>query len=139
MHRQAELNDLPDELLLIILKRLSPIERLYSFAGVSHRFDALVASPSNTSGLELYDEPEKTKIQPLSEARLDRFCSTILPRIQHNIEALALHSSSVERILSACPYPIIHKLSIWFQDADVVLRCLEGKQKVAITHLMIVF
>ncbi|CAF3286006.1 unnamed protein product, partial [Rotaria sp. Silwood2] len=44
-HLLVELNDLPDEILLMILKKLNSISLLYSLIGVNKRLDTIVRDP----------------------------------------------------------------------------------------------
>ena len=55
LKRMSNVNllDLPDEILLLILHKLTIIDMLYSLVNVNERFDRLVLNPSNISDLNL--------------------------------------------------------------------------------------
>ena len=44
----VELNDLPDEILLIIFKKLNKLETLYSCQGVNQRLNNIIHDPNFT-------------------------------------------------------------------------------------------
>ncbi|CAF3111964.1 unnamed protein product, partial [Rotaria sp. Silwood2] len=43
---------------------------------------------------------------------LDRFCSDIVPRIQHNIECLTLDAFSTDRVVRIGNYSKLHKITL---------------------------
>ena len=52
-HSSVELNDLPDEILMIILKKLYNVQVLYSLIGVNKRLDTIVNDSIFTNNLTL--------------------------------------------------------------------------------------
>jgi hypothetical protein len=46
----------------------------------------------------------------IADSILDRFCTSILPKIDYNIKSLILESESLERILLAADYPNLTEL-----------------------------
>jgi hypothetical protein len=52
-HSSVELNDLPDEILMIILKKFYNVQILYSLIGVSQRLNTIIHDPIFTSHLTL--------------------------------------------------------------------------------------
>ncbi len=99
----VQLMDLPDKILMIILKKLDNVDVLYSLMNVNTRLNQIVHDPIFTTKITL--------TQP--DILLDRFCSEILPKIHHKIKWLKLESASMERILLACDYPNLCQLDIF--------------------------
>jgi len=96
-----QLNDLPDEIFLIILKKIDNIEVLYSFIGVNKQLDQLVHDSIFTNCLTMR---RRFPNYPLNGRVLDRFCSQILPKIHHKIKWLNLESSIMNDILLCTNY-----------------------------------
>ncbi|CAF1392701.1 unnamed protein product [Adineta steineri] len=93
--RTVHLLDLPDEILLIILKKLDSVDVLYSLLNINKRLDQMARSIENTKFLNF----------STNDVQLNRFCCEILPQIHQNIVSLTLDIFSMERILRACEYP----------------------------------
>ncbi|CAF1513619.1 unnamed protein product [Rotaria magnacalcarata] len=87
----VQLNDLPDEILLIIFKKLDNITLLYSLSGVNIRLNKIVHDSIFTDRLTLVNfVPSHLILQrflspyltyPLHDLILDRFWLYILPKI----------------------------------------------------------
>src|SRR5277367_5992375 len=87
----VQLDDLPDEILMQIFKKLYNNEVLYSLIGVNQRLNRIVHDTIFTRGLCLLEYlPDNKCASPLPDPILDRFCSKILPEIGHQIESLFL-------------------------------------------------
>ncbi|CAF4313128.1 unnamed protein product, partial [Rotaria sordida] len=99
-YSSIQLNDLPDEIIFIILKKLNKLDVLYSLMDVNKRLNNIVHDPTFTNGLTLFNNLSCDCICPLPDLMLDRFCSQILPKIGHKIKWLDLEPFSMERILS---------------------------------------
>ncbi len=125
-YRSVQLLDLPDELLLIILRKLHCVDKLYSLEGINKRLDEMVVSKCNTEIIDLATIFMDNDVYLTFDIILDRFCSHILPRIGHKVELLFLQQISMERVLLACEYPNLHNLNIVNFEADAVLRHLKG-------------
>ncbi|CAF1433319.1 unnamed protein product, partial [Rotaria sordida] len=108
-----ELNDLPNEILMIILKKLHNVEILYSLIDVNKRLNTIVHDPIFTSYLTLMTSSSNCLFDRLTDAILDRFCLQILPKIHHKIEFFNLESSSMERILLLTNYPNLYGLGLY--------------------------
>ncbi|CAF4642625.1 unnamed protein product [Rotaria sp. Silwood2] len=108
-----QLNDLPDEILIIILKKILNLEVLYSLIGVNHRLNTIAHDSIFTSHLTLMRYFSDDSIYPLSDPTLNRFCLQILPEIHHKIKWLDLESSSMERILLTTNYPNLCGLGLY--------------------------
>lgn len=107
-----ELIDLPNELLLIIFKKLNNVDLLYSLMGIDNQFDQILYDSMLTNCLTLTRSSSDGDICPLINEMLDRFCSEILPKIHHKIECLTVESVSMESILLANDYPNLRKLCL---------------------------
>jgi hypothetical protein len=148
-HSCIRLNDLPDEILLIILKKLHNCDVLYSLIDVNKRLDTIVNDLTFTRTLTLITPVDKrfdtivnnsiftrnfiliTHSHGLSyqfiDTILDRFCFKILPKINDKIERLNLEFSSMERILLATNYPNLHALGIYDLPPDTAHGLFSGK------------
>lgn len=115
----AQLTDLPDELLLIILKKLENTDVLYSLLGLYTRLDQTIRDPCFTTEIDLIkaNEAQSTRMDTL----IDRFCMDILPEIHHRIRWLKLRSTTMERILLAAHYSNLSQLDIFIPDNEPIL------------------
>ncbi|CAF1490168.1 unnamed protein product [Rotaria sordida] len=134
-HSSIQLNDLPDEIIIIILKKLHNSEVLYSLIGVNKRLHRIANDSiftSNLTFLSLVKKEFRTnryyKIftrnlsliksfdgisYEFDDARLNRFCLEILPYINEKIKQLTMDSSCMERILCLTNYPNLHTLTLY--------------------------
>ena len=129
MHRQTnmeglsiQLNDLPDEILICIFKKLYNHEVLHSLISVNQRLNRIVHDKMFTRDLCLlrhcsYDD----SIFPLPDSTIDRCCSKILPDIGHQIESLFLERTSIERVLHATNYPNLNNLGLYDVNHKVAI------------------
>ncbi|CAF1403549.1 unnamed protein product [Adineta steineri] len=108
-----QLNDLPDEILMMILEKLWNIRVLYSLIGINRKLDRIACDPVFTRYLQLMNGVSHNSVGQLPEIVLNRFCSDILPKIHHHIRRLDLESSTMERILSTASYPNLHQLGLF--------------------------
>ncbi|CAF3223958.1 unnamed protein product, partial [Rotaria sp. Silwood2] len=101
----VNLLDLPNEILIIILKKLDNMDVLYSIMNVGNqRLDNLVLEKAFTKTLNFVLTTSNDDIFSIDDSILNRFCINILPRIDHNVKSLILESVSMERILLAAGY-----------------------------------
>jgi hypothetical protein len=122
-----QLDDLPDEILVIILKELFNVEVLYSLIDVNHRLNRIAHDSIFTSHLSLMKYFSDVSIYPLSDSMLDQFCFQILPSIHHKIKWLNLESSSMERILLTTNYPNLYGLGLYNISIGKTLFLFIGK------------
>ncbi|CAF3640811.1 unnamed protein product [Rotaria sp. Silwood1] len=122
----VQLLDLPDEILIEILNKLNNIDVLCTVLGVNKRLERLARDTIFTDFLDLTTKSSLGGICSMSNIILDRFCSSILPQIHHNIKSLVLESSSIEHILIACVYPKLHKLTLYSIKPEVFIKYLAG-------------
>lgn len=123
-----QLTSVPDEILLLILNKLTNIEVLYSLIGVNIRLDKLSSDAMFTEHLTLMKRSTNDIISSLDSSMLDRFCSEILPRINRQIKWLNLESLSMKCILLAADYPNLYGLSLFNIDYETVVRLCDGKK-----------
>ncbi|CAF3414452.1 unnamed protein product [Rotaria socialis] len=126
-----QLNDLPTEIVLIILKYLSNVDVLYSLMGVNKRFNKIVHNHTFTDHLDLFRIVPKHLIEmistskycilPLLDPILGRFCSEILPEIHDKIKFLNLESFSMERVLLATTYPDLFGLGLYGIEGETAI------------------
>ncbi|CAF0836722.1 unnamed protein product [Adineta steineri] len=102
----AHLLDLPDEILLIILKYLNNIDVLYFLFDINNERLNILAQEYIFSNILKFVSIDNNSI-------IDRFCIDILPRIHHNVKCFAFDSVFMERILLATDYPNLTVLTIF--------------------------
>ncbi|CAF3851792.1 unnamed protein product, partial [Rotaria sp. Silwood1] len=110
--------DLPNEILVIILKKLDNMDVLYSLLDVDNqRLNMIVEEKTYTKSLNFVLTTSTDDILSIANPMLDRFCIKILPKIAHNVKSLILESESMERILRAANYPNLTELKLFnFRD-----------------------
>ena len=135
-HLCIQLTDIPDEILLLILKKLSNIEVLYSLLGVNMRFEKIASDPIFTEHLSLIKRSTNGVIVPLDDPIFGRFYSKILPKIHHKIKWLDLEPLSMEHILLAVDYPNLHELSLFDIERELAVRLFRGKHRFISTNLI---
>ncbi|CAF4731241.1 unnamed protein product, partial [Rotaria sp. Silwood2] len=108
------LNDLPDEILIIIFKKLNNFDVLYSLQGVNQRLNKLIQDSIFTSRLTFVKWFSYNFIDLISsDMILNRFRLQILPEICHKIKRLDLESSSMKYILRPVHYPNLYCLGLY--------------------------
>ncbi len=121
--------DLPDEVLLIILKKLNTIDLLHSLVDVNRRFDRLVFDSLYILDLDMTDIMtinslyDQTSIDPQI---LPRICEKILPWIHHQIQKLTSEQYSLKQILLAANYPQLYSLSLINFQEEILYQYLTG-------------
>lgn len=117
--------DLPNEILLIILKKLDSINVLYSFIDIGvERLELLAQSEIFTNTINL-TSTDSGHICSVNNSILDRFCIDILPQIQCSIRYLIVEATAMERLALTDDYPNLTKLKI-FQFNKVVSHYFTG-------------
>jgi hypothetical protein len=125
----VQLLNLPDEILMIIFKKLDNVEVLYSLMDVNMRFNKIVRDPTFTSQIALMKQNSSTNLtSPLSDIVLDRFCLKILPQIHEKIKSLKLETLSMKRVLLAVNnYPNLHQLDIFIMNKNIDMHLFTSK------------
>jgi hypothetical protein len=124
-HLFVQLDDLPDEILIIILKKLHNIEVFYSLLGVNKRLDSIVLDSIFTRNVTI--RRPFNGLNQLPDAVLNRFCLEILPKIHHEIEWIDVEFSSLERILLSTNYPNLNGLGIYDLTSEKARDFFIGK------------
>ena len=119
-HSSAQLMQLPDELLLIILKKLDNVDVLLSLMGSNPRFDRIICDPCFTTEIDLIRPNDDERCAEMNTF-IDRFCSDILPRIHHQIKCLKVQSTSMKRLLLAADYSKLSQLDIFIPQPQPFL------------------
>ncbi|CAF4023206.1 unnamed protein product, partial [Rotaria sp. Silwood1] len=115
--------DLSNEILYIILKKLDNIDVLYSLLDVDNqRLNMIVKEKTFTNTLNFVLTTSTDEILSITDPILDRFCISILPKINHNVKSLILGSESMERIYLAADYPNLTELKL-FNFTDKIASC----------------
>ncbi|CAF3315254.1 unnamed protein product [Rotaria socialis] len=102
----VQLLDLPDEVLLDILKKLDNVDVLYALFGIDN------------------GRLNRTTVDSV----LDRLFNYILPQIHDNVECLTVEPAFMERILLAAHYPNLTELKINDFQRDNSSRYFAGKE-----------
>ena len=133
----VQLTDLPDEILMIIFKKLDNITLLYSLSGVSIRLNKIVHDFIFTNRLTLLifvpirliklTSASVYYIYSLPPPIFDRYCLHILPKIHENVRWLDLESSSMERILRATNYPNLSGIAFYNIQVETAMHIFSGK------------
>jgi hypothetical protein len=118
--------DLCDEVLLVILNKLNNIDVLYSLIEASRKLDRLARDITFTQSVDLVPISSNEHDDSINKSILDRFCSSIIPRIQHNIECLTLDPLSIERVLYIGNYSKLHKLTLVNLQFEIISRIFNG-------------
>lgn len=119
-HTLIELGNFPNEILLVILKKLKNIEVLNFVIDVYKRLNRIGGDRTFTSHLSLIICSSNNSLyRPLPEPMLNRFCSQISPEIHDKINLLDLESAFMQRIL-VTKYPNLNRLGLYGIDVAVV-------------------
>jgi hypothetical protein len=126
---RVELFHLPDEILLMICKKLNNVEVLCSLMGINQRVDQIIFDPLFTNEITLMNQTTPLKLtSSLPDSVLDRFCSEILPQIHDQIQWFKLETFSVERILSAANnYSNLCQLDLFIMNIETDMYLFTGK------------
>ena len=120
----VHLLDLPDEILLIILKN---IDVLYSLLNIDNERFSRLAQEQNFSNTLDFSSIDNTSLT--DQRKLDQFSIDILPRIHHNVRCFALEPMSMERILLPADYPNLTELRIYNFNRNIALSYFTRKSK----------
>jgi hypothetical protein len=128
-HSIVSLLDLPDEMLLTILKKLKWVHIFDSLFNVDEHLDRLIMdSVIQAPFIDLIMISSTGKIGSIAETVLDRICSYILPQIHQHIHCLTLESSSMERILLATDYPKLSTLGLFECGPEMITHHLNSME-----------
>ena len=121
--------DLPNEILFLILRKLSNVDVLNAFLGINNqRLEIVAQEEIFTNILDFVCISRSAdEISPMPISMLVRFCDSILPRIHINVRTLIVESSSIVRILRAAIFPNLTELKIYNFNKAIVSHYLMGK------------
>jgi hypothetical protein len=121
--------DLPNEILLLILKKLGNIDALYSLWDINNqRLEMIVRKQIFTNILNFVSICQSTgEISSVSSSILDQLCISILPSIHKNIQSLVVEPVSMERIFRVGDYPNLTKLKIYNFNKGIALTYFKSK------------
>ena len=125
-HSTVNILSLCDEILLIIMNKLSNIDILYSLIGVNRKLDRLARDITFTRSLDLVTISSNEDNDSINKLILNRFCFYIIPRIQQNIECLILYPLLIDRVLSIGNYPKLRKLTLVNLQFEMASRIFNG-------------
>ncbi|CAF3328183.1 unnamed protein product, partial [Rotaria socialis] len=121
-HSTVDILALCDEILLDILNKLNNMDVLYSLIGVNRKLDSLVRDVTFTQSIDLVTILSNEHNDSRNKSIFDRFCSDIIPRIQHNIESLTLDPLSIDRVLCIGNYSKLHKVALVNDQFEIATR-----------------
>jgi len=124
-YSSVELNDLFDEILIYILKKIIQCPSIVlSLISINKRLHAIIHDPIFTNCLTLMNYVLVDPIDPI----LVRFSLQILLSIHHKIKWLNLESSCMKRIiLLATAYPNLYGLGLYDIEIETALALFIGK------------
>jgi hypothetical protein len=134
--KTVHLLDLPDEIFLIIIKKLLAIDVLYSLFGINKRLDRIARSIVHSKFLDFSIISADAQFCAVDDTVLDRFCFEILPEIYQNLKVLIFDQLCMERILLACQYPNLRVINIINYQPSIVSGYLTGMSCFSISNLM---
>ncbi len=128
MKNQSIVNivDLPDEILLHILKKLDNFDVLYSLVGVNEKLDRLACDINFTRLVDLMTIESNRTTDSRSNAIIKRFCMEILPRIHDKVESLTVQACCLSRVLYATNYLHLRKVVIINLDLNMACHIFNG-------------
>ncbi|CAF3079648.1 unnamed protein product [Rotaria socialis] len=115
----VHLLDLPNEILLIIFRKLNNVDVLYSLSDINNERLAILAQDKIFTNILNFVSALTDDIYLIPASILDRFCSDILPRVHHNVKCLILDSTSMEKILLVADYPYLNQLKLVNFNQDI--------------------
>jgi hypothetical protein len=125
-NNEINILDLPDEMLLSIFNKLNNVDVLYSLVDVNQRFDRLVLYSLVIHDLDFtINSLLDCDFKEYSE-RFGQICTSILPRIHHQINKLTLGQLSIERVLYTLKFPQLHSLSLVSVEFNRLLAYIIG-------------
>ncbi|CAM4799031.1 unnamed protein product [Rotaria magnacalcarata] len=116
-YSRVQLYDLPDEILIIIFKKLVTTEVLYSLA----KFNRIAHDSVFKNHLTLLTSTSDGFVYSLPNSIFDRFFLHILPEIHRKIKWFDLESRSMKYIIFATPYPNLYGISLYNIQTETVI------------------
>jgi hypothetical protein len=95
----------------------------------NQRLDMIVQEKTFTNTLNFVLTTITDDVLSIADSILDRFCISILPKINYNVKSLILESESMERILLATDYPNLTELKLYNVNDHIVSHYFTGKKR----------
>jgi hypothetical protein len=119
-YKTVHLLDLPDEILLIIMKKLGSMNVLYSLLGVNQRLDQMARTINYAKSLDFSTKLSYSRLRSINYVNT-RFCHEILPQIHHNIISLTFDRLiSMTCVLLAGKYPNLSTIVFYRRAFQVI-------------------
>ena len=136
MSTAGHLLDLPDEILLLILKELPMVDILSFLADVHPRLhglahDFLYIRRLDLTGLSTI-KSRCSDLCPTADEVQSRLVTKTLPRLHSQVRHLTVESDSIKEIIAAATYPQLSSLSLRHFQEEFLRHCLTG---VVVDHL----
>lgn len=125
--------DLPDEILLMIVRQMAVVDAFRSLMDVAPRLRRLTFDPLHIRALDLTEAAIAQflckRTPSIDSQLLSTICHEVLPEIHHHVHHLTLDHCSVSDVLAAGSYPRLSSLTLRNCDVDLLHRSLTGKSK----------
>jgi hypothetical protein len=122
----VNIDDLPDEILLNVFKRLHGFDVLYSLVGVNRKLDNVACDACFTRTVDLTTILSNKKDVPITNAILDRFSMEILPRIRDKMECLIVEACFFQRVVRGSNYLNLRKLTLLNLKLKMACKIFNG-------------
>jgi hypothetical protein len=130
----VQLLDLPDEILLIIIKELGSVDALYSFLNINKRLNQLTKSINNTKFLDFSTKILRAELYSSNRIKFNQFTNEILPQIYHNVVGLTMDFFSMNFILPLYEFPNLTQIVIDHSLSSIILHKLCPHNELAISY-----
>ncbi|CAF1462398.1 unnamed protein product [Adineta ricciae] len=133
--------DLPDEILVFILKKMNVVDTLYRQSAIHDRLDRLLFDHLYVDELDFTIKSWDNSISPMNDLIIDRVCEQILPHIHDKVRKLIVEPSAVARVLHAVDFPNVSSLSLMnFSTKILIEHLIENRNRLKVllekmTHL----
>jgi hypothetical protein len=123
---EMNLLDLPDEILLFILKKLNVVDALFRQSGLHSRLDQLLFDRVYVRVLDFTIKSWDDSISSMNDLVINQVCEKILPHINDKIIKLTLKPNAIERVLRVVDYPKVSSLSLMNFSEKALIQHLTG-------------
>ena len=121
---------LPNEMIMLIMKQLNMVDVLYSLVNITQRLDQLVLNSNYTRILNLTclkSELFPNRSYSIDDDVLERICKDVLPRISDEVIELIIDQHSMKCVLRARDYRELVSLSLIDIDETFFSNIGQGK------------
>ena len=121
--------DLPNEILLMIIKYLNMVDVIYSLVDVTERLNQLVLNPFYTRILDMTCvkmELLPERVYSTDDHVRERICQNVLSRINHQVDELIINQPSIKRVLHTIDFPQLHSLLLIDLNETSFFEFLKG-------------